>query len=295
MDDIPLFLFRYPDDQDFPFEIFRIQDNPFLTRKAQRPRRDTFYILFWITAGCGDYYIDFECYRIRPKTLFFVAPGQVHYWESSESINGYAIPFEEQLFHLYGTRTFFESLDLFKVIGGTSTLYLPERNAETIDRIVDQMYAEYSASLMGRKEAIVSLLQLLLIQAKRCIAMSGNIQSPSRAAEELTGKFLRFVEKEVTNDYHLQTYAEQLGITTGHLTEVIKEELGVTAGKLLRQRLTLEAKRWLVHTDLTVEQITEKLNFSDSSYFVRFFQREAGQTPQAFREDFRKKYQVNQA
>jgi AraC-like DNA-binding protein len=290
MDDIPLFLFRYPDDQDFPFEIFRIQDNPFLTRKAQRPRRDTFYILFWITAGCGDYYIDFECFRIRPKTLFFIAPGQVHYWESTESIRGYAIPFAEELFHLYGTRTFFESLDLFKVIGGTSTLYIPERKTETIDRIVDQMYDEYSGNQVNRIEAVVSLLHLLLIQAKRFITTSGGIQSPRRAGEKLICSFLRLMEKQVTTDYHLQTYAEQLGITAGHLTEVVKEELGVPAGKLLRQRLTLEAKRWLVHTDLTVEQITEKLNFNDPSYFRRFFKREAGQTPMAFREEFQKNY-----
>jgi AraC-like DNA-binding protein len=294
MSDIPLFLFRYPDDRAFPFEIFRIQDNPFLTRKAQRPRRDTFYVLFWITAGCGDYYIDFECYRIRPKTLFFIAPGQVHYWESAESIHGYAIPFEEELFHLYGTRSFFESLDLFEVIGGTSTLYMPERKAETIDRIVNQIYAEYCGNQVGRIEAVVSLLQLLLIQAQRGITMSGDIQSPRRAGEELTRKFLELMEKQVTIDYHLQTYAEQLGITAGHLTEVIKEELCVPAGKLLRKRLTLEAKRWLVHTDLTMEQIAEKLNFNDPSYFGRFFKREAGQTPQAFREDFQKNYQINQ-
>lgn len=294
MDDSPLFLFRYPDDQEFPFEIFRIQDNPFLTRKAQRPRRDTFYVLFWITAGCGDYYIDFECYRIRPKTLFFIAPGQVHYWESTESISGYAIPFEDELFHLYGTRTFFESLDLFEVIGGTSTLYIPERKAETIDRIVDQIYAEYSGNQVGRKEAVASLLQLLLIQAQRAITVSGDFQSPRRAGEELTRNFLKLMDEQITTDYHLQTYAEQLEVTAGHLTEVVKEELGVPAGKLLRQRLVLEAKRWLVHTDLTVEQITEKLSFNTPSYFGRFFKREVGRTPRAFREDFQKKYQVNQ-
>jgi AraC-like DNA-binding protein len=294
MDDSPLFLFRYPDDQDFPFEIFRIQDNPFLTRKAQRPRRDTFYILFWITAGCGDYYIDFECYRIRPKTLFFISPGQVHYWESTESVSGYAMPFEEKLFHLYGTRTFFESLDLFEVIGSASTLYIPERNAETIDCIVDQIYAEYSGNQVGRKEAVVSLLQLLLIQAQRAITISGDFQSPRRAGEELTRNFLKLMEEQITTDYHLQTYAEQLGVTAGHLTEVVKEELGMPAGKLLRRRLVLEAKRWLVHTDLTVEQIAEKINFNTPSYFGRFFKREAGQTPRAFREEFQKKYQVNQ-
>lgn len=63
--------------------------------------------------------------------------------------------------------------------------------------------------------------------------------------------------------------------------------MGVTAGALLRQRLVIEAKRWLAHSEWTVAQIAENLNFADASYFGRFFKRETAVTPRTFREDFR--------
>ena len=68
----------------------------------------------------------------------------------------------------------------------------------------------------------------------------------------------------------------------------MKALTGVPAGVWLRQRLLLEAKRLLVHTDLTVSQVGEKLEFKDTTYFNRFFKRETGQTPGAFRQEFRR-------
>lgn len=70
-----------------------------------------------------------------------------------------------------------------------------------------------------------------------------------------------------------------LGITPDHLSDSVKRELGISASKLLQQRLTIEAKRFLVHLDWTSAQIAEHLNFKDPSYFGRFFKRETGQSP----------------
>jgi AraC-like DNA-binding protein len=52
---------------------------------------------------------------------------------------------------------------------------------------------------------------------------------------------------------------------------------------VVRQRLTLEAKRLLAHSDLTAAQIAFGLGFEDPAYFARFFRREAGLPPTAFR------------
>jgi AraC family transcriptional activator of pobA len=60
--------------------------------------------------------------------------------------------------------------------------------------------------------------------------------------------------------------------------------LGHGALAVLHDRIVLEARRELAYTTLSVKQIALDLGFADAGYFTRFFLREAGQTPSAWRE-----------
>ena len=292
MSDIPIFRFKAPNDSDFPFEILRIEENEFLSKEAKSIRRDHFYAAFWITAGKGKYFIDFKEYEIRPKSLFLINPGQVHYWTSLNPIGGYAIPFQAELFHLYGNYNLFEKLSLFRAIGGTSAFYPSEADISYFNQHFDQLFAEYHTEKFGRKELILSLFQMLLIQIQRKAPAIHKESYPKKASDRLTQEFLTLLEDKVSQEHKLQSYADALGVTPGHLTETIKAVMGQPGGKLLQQRLALEAKRWLAHSDLTIEQISDKLNFEDPSYFGRFFKREVGETPGQFRGGFRESYQA---
>ena len=89
----------------------------------------------------------------------------------------------------------------------------------------------------------------------------------------------------------VQDYANMIGISSSHLTDTVKAVTGFTPGQLIRQKLALEAKRLLVHSNATVAEIGYRLNFYDASYFGRFFKREVGMSPAAFRQLTREKYQ----
>lgn len=284
MSDMPLLLFRYPNIPDFPFELFRIEDNPFLIQDRQRTRRDPFYIIFWITAGSGFYTIDFERYDIRPSTLYFIAPGQVHFWTggNQEPITGYAMAFDDQLFQVYGLENIIYELDLFDMVGGSPVLYLAGQDAQHVQQIVRLLCKEFDGDRYGRSKFILSLLQILLILSQRRLK-----RRQATSQEKLTRAYLHLLKGNVTVDHHLTTYAQSLGVTVGYLIETVKDVTGQPAGVILRKRLALEAKRWLAHSDLTVSQIAEKLLFSDPSYLSYFFKREAGQTPLNFRHGFR--------
>lgn len=285
---IPLYRFRYDEENAMPFEIARIEDKPILT-VAQRPRRDAFYVICWISSGAGSCFIDFTCYAVRPNTLYCIGPGQIHYWEIEEPITGYALLFEDELFHISGNNAFFEKLDLFKVLSAQSALHLAEQAAQNVNQLITKLYTEYVDKQFGRVDAIVATLQLLLIEAQRNLNHTHTPQ-PRNASDQLTRHFLKLVEQHVSAAHNLNAYAQWLGVTVGHLTETVKAETGFPAGVLLRKRLILEAKRWLVHSDLAAAQIAAQLQFDDPSYFGRFFKRETSQTPTAFRAEFRKKY-----
>jgi AraC-like DNA-binding protein len=60
--------------------------------------------------------------------------------------------------------------------------------------------------------------------------------------------------------------------------------MGVSAGELIRNRVLLEAKRMLTNPQLSISEISLKLNFSDNSYFTKFFKKLEDITPEEFRK-----------
>jgi AraC family transcriptional activator of pobA len=94
----------------------------------------------------------------------------------------------------------------------------------------------------------------------------------------------RLVEEHFRKERHLGFYADRLAMTADRLNDMVKHTTGVTAGHLIRQRVLTEAKRQLVFTGLAIHEIAYDLSFSDPSHFTRFFRKQTGVTPQAFRD-----------
>jgi len=79
-------------------------------------------------------------------------------------------------------------------------------------------------------------------------------------------------------------YADKLAMTVDRLNDHVRRATGVTAGHLIRQRVLTEAKRQLVFTNQPIHEIAYDLTFADPSHFTRFFRKQTGTAPQAFRE-----------
>ena len=80
-----------------------------------------------------------------------------------------------------------------------------------------------------------------------------------------------------------QQYALKLNISASYLNTICKEIYDTSVSDIIKERVILEAKRLLVHTDLSVSEISYKLGFSDNSYFGRYFKKSMGISPEKFR------------
>jgi AraC family transcriptional activator of pobA len=96
---------------------------------------------------------------------------------------------------------------------------------------------------------------------------------------------LKLIEENYQNHHSVNEYAEMLAITPNHLTQVVKDIMGKTSVKLLKEKIVTEAKRLLLHTNLSVTQIADALHFPDQSYFTKYFKQEAGCSPIEFRRN----------
>ena len=78
-------------------------------------------------------------------------------------------------------------------------------------------------------------------------------------------------------------YATTLGVSSDHLSRVCRAVTSSSALALVHERLALEAKRVLVHTQMTVSEVALDLGFDDVAYFSRFFKGVVGCAPSEFR------------
>ena len=96
-------------------------------------------------------------------------------------------------------------------------------------------------------------------------------------------RYRALVDAQFRQQPALTALARPLGITPTQLNRVCHRVLGHSALAVLHGRLVLEAQRDLAYTTLSVKQIGGGLGFADASYFTRFFQRQTGHTPSAWR------------
>lgn len=106
----------------------------------------------------------------------------------------------------------------------------------------------------------------------------------SRRHIEIVLSFRRLLAEHLATSRQPSYYASLLNISTVYLNEVVKGVTGMNATLYIKNEVVLQAKRLLVHTSLTVKEISGRLGIDDYAYFSRLFTQATGISPTLFRE-----------
>lgn len=264
-----------------PFDIHR-------NFKVTYPHRhDDFYEILFITQGEGVYTIDMQDYVIKPYTIFFVSPGQIHELVLSEDVQGFIFLFTSSFYHFNKTDPYklFELPFFYNLAQETPPLYLEnEVERQNFIDLFKKAIQENYLKLADNEEVIRALLDLVLIQSKRIYPVHVTEESTNKG-RILVKRFKQLIEEKCQENLSVKEYAELLKITSNHLSETVKNITGRTSTDLINDRMIMEIKRLLTHTDLGVSQIAYQLNFADQSYFSKYFKKLTNQTPVEFRKN----------
>src|SRR5664279_1327660 len=157
--------------------------------------------------------------------------------------------------------------------------------AKRLATLCAELNEEASLAREGYRLAMRGLLALIAIEVVRLAvsrARSGTVTLTR--ADARVEELRRLLDEHFRKERLISFYAEKLAMTADRLNDHVKRATGVTAGHLIRQRVLTEAKRQLVFTNQPIHEISYDLAFSDPSHFTRFFRKQTGMTPQAFRE-----------
>jgi AraC family transcriptional regulator, transcriptional activator of pobA len=243
------------------------------------------YQIIWVTTGAGVHLIDGEVYPVSDGTMFFVAPGQMHSWDTEAMRNhlrGYVIRFDADFVNvsILTERTAPWFARLYRPMA-TPVLSLEANQSKVLLDIVAKLEEEYCSQARGRLGALQAYFQVLLIQLDRF--RSGSRPHDAPAPSALADKFRSLVDRHLGQGLCTADYARRLQVTESRLSDVIKRVTGMTPRQLLQERILLEAKRLLTQTEAGVSDIASGLGFDDPAYFCRFFRKGTNRSPTEFR------------
>ena len=101
--------------------------------------------------------------------------------------------------------------------------------------------------------------------------------------EALLDRFLDFVKKHHKEERGVDFYANKLCLTPKYLSTVIRQTSGKTAAEWIDEHVAFEAKALLKSTNMTVQQISDELNFPSQSFFGKYFKRLVGMSPREYK------------
>jgi AraC-like DNA-binding protein len=241
----------------------------------------SFYEIFLVTRGRGTLTLEGRTYAVKPGEVFFTSPGQPRQW-LVRGLDGLCLFFTAEFVEdFFKDPLFLFTLPYFHRDGGGDLhLSLRPEGARMLGARLEAMQREIRKLRADSPHALRAALYETLIQLSRAYGDRAG-EPPRENATAL--RLRRLIERHFREHHRPADYARRLRITVGHLNHLSRRHLGRTAGVVIRERLALEAKRQLIHTDASAAEVGYALGFKDPAYFARFFRREAGESPTAFR------------
>ena len=278
----------YQPDGDYPLdlEIFRVSD---LRRRVGTEilgstHRYAFLTLLCVTRGACRQLLDFESIPCVPGSLLLVRQGMAHSFGPNEDWDGWMVLFRPE-FLLPSSLNEVSQTGVSDLDGLPTHLVPADAEAAMVTRAIAQMHDDTRmAATAEDMHALLRYQLCALLTRMRIIHAQNEARGAARSpASQRFKEFELLVEKHFAAWHHASRYAERMGCSEKSLARATMDSVGMNPKAFISARVVLEAKRLLVHTELSVSDIAERIGFNDLSNFVKFFKREAECTSMEFR------------
>ncbi|NGP88459.1 helix-turn-helix domain-containing protein [Fodinibius halophilus] len=285
MNEIPIR--RIPNSKKEPaligsFNIRDLRDMMDNTDMVQELHRHDFYYILALESAVGTHEIDFISYEVSDYSIFIMRPGQVHELTLKSGSTGYLLQFNADFYIPRSNR----SHQLLRKASGTNHYQLDADKSEKNLPALAAIYQEYSAKQNRYQTAIQSYLEIILIEL---IRQQDNTSSHNVATykQQRLEDFLELLESHISICKRVSEYADMMNLSAYQLNASTKATVGKTCSELINDLIILESKRQLLATTKQVKEIAYRLGYEDVSYYIRFFKKHTGHSPDAFRQNFK--------
>lgn len=240
------------------------------------------YRIALVKRGCIQCMINLTERKLAAGTILFTTPGTIVEKQSVSDdllLEGMCIP--SDLFQL-AHKGILPEMFRGAVRDGQHQLTKAE-DIELVDRMFHVLYSLVESDY-ANSDSIYNIIATITTYYNRVFADKAQKKSAITRANEIFDSFIRLVNLNCRKERRMSFYASKICVTERYLGTVVRQVSGVTAKEWIDRAVMSEAKVMLRHSVLQISQISDELNFPNPSFFCKFFKRNAGKSPQEYRD-----------
>ena len=240
-----------------------------------------------ITAGQLSCLVDFRMWSLKAPAVALFLPGQVvESIELDEDFAGFGMVMNQE---------FTDSLNL--PVSLQERLFIKDTQFYSVsEEVLDALSSVYRqvSSLMNqpdnpyREEIIRHLFSAHYYGLGYYMHGLQSQPSTMTSQQEKCERFMSLVAENFKTQRDIAFYADKLCVTSKYLSTMLKQETGMTALDWIEKHVVLYAKSCLSSTSMTIQEISDDLNFPSQSVFGKYFKRVEGMSPKAYRQSLSK-------
>jgi len=253
------------------YEIVKIR-----TSKKDRnldSHRHLYYELFLFVAGRGSHNIDFKSFDISPPSIQLVGPLQLHQVKHSKDSEGYVLKVQPLFIAsnpiLSNYFNYIQYNQHFK-----AGVKISKQEAELLQNSYTFLMSYNNSNSNDSLFAMLSALHLYISILKRHQNMANAAESNPNNIHFT--QFLSLAEEHYLIEKNADYYTQKMMIPLRKLNNIVKDRTGLSVKQFLIQRVLLESKRLIIHSDKSVKEIAYDLDFLEPAHFSNFFKKTHG-------------------
>ena len=243
------------------------------------PGRKDFFEIVWLKNEDPLHALKVDDKDVKGDWIYLIPPYRVHQLNKAGK-NGELISFKREILEEGDKEFLLDIFKIFNVQGEFSCLRMDKDAAVDLSNIYKLLSEEYNKGPENLPivKSLLKVFLLKLIQIKDLEFTDHDINQ-TRVYE-----FLMLLESNFLTVRNTDFYAGKLGISSKRLNQILKDKLDKTGMQIIHDRIILEAKRLIIHSEQSIKEISFELGFSDRPYFSRFFKKQTGESPDTFQK-----------
>lgn len=227
--------------------------------------------------------IDLTRYKVRPGSFITIQPGTIlQIYRVEGDLEIYFMGFSSNFISQSNLNKM--AVDMHYAAKDTPIIELKEKPVELLEDYFSLLLKTYNTCKPALNKHILNhLLSGVFMGVSAMYKDKVESKTNLSKAEQISKNFNHLVMQNYTTQRSVAWYAKKLGITPAHLSTIVKQTTDKTCVEIITSMVIMDAKAQLKSTDLSIHDIAYSLNFTNMSFFGKYFKRHVGMGPLEYR------------